>query len=280
MDKHIAMTTEANQRGKIAAEQAIIDQRKREAAARAEVTRELAGYGACPYRRARETAQEFPDADLGWHHAAREQLAALDKAAVMHLQRLEGPHGYKPQAGDPHSPCTCRDPRPGTSGVEDRPYAHDRGCRRNYGQFSGTPDWRTEHGKLTGESTARARPVREGDLLPDPALTPEQEIRAALGTFDDWMLHGGPQVPAWMEPGSILAEPGRCRECHLGHAAVSGGLCTYCQLRTRVTRASLRNQPEPRRERGMQVVTVLCLLLAAVGFWLALYLIWTGALTP
>ena len=50
MDKHLARLQEAKRRGKTAAEQAITAQRRREAGARAEVTRELAGYGAYPYR--------------------------------------------------------------------------------------------------------------------------------------------------------------------------------------------------------------------------------------
>lgn len=86
---------------------------------------------------------------------------------------------------------------------------------------------------------------------PEPALTPEQEIRAGLEAFDDWLARGGPQLPEWMEPGSVMAEPGRCRECHLGYAAVPGGLCLYCKLRAAGAR-DLRHQDAAKLTRGEQ----------------------------
>src|SRR5438105_6484887 len=50
MDKHIARMMAAKEAGRPGAERAITAQRHREGAARAEVARELAGYGAYPYR--------------------------------------------------------------------------------------------------------------------------------------------------------------------------------------------------------------------------------------
>jgi len=303
MDKHIAKTMEANERGRIAAEQEILAQARREAAARARVTRELAKYGAYPYRAAGEAAQDFLDGTV--HNRGTGKLV---RAWPEYLQRLEGPHGYKAQDTDPHSPCTCRDPKPGTSGIEDRPYAHDQACRRNYGQFSGTPGWRADHPaarKFSHEpgcgcgcekpwkpvSERRAQPGRTGlageicvkdeftrcgcrdcvktarkawEARQDkPALTPEQEIRAELTAFDNWMLHG-PRYPGWMERDE--AEPGRCRECRLGHADATGGLCLYCKLAQQVAREAPRNQELGNRKAAASAM--LTVVMSALGCFL------------
>ena len=153
--------------------------------------------------------------------------ALPDSAEVVkHLTRLEGPHGYKPQDPDPHAPCTCREPKPAQLGLDVHPYVHDQACRRNSGQFAGSPGWRKDQAAI--RTGLKDKPAGDEQGLP---LTPEQEIRAALEAFDDWVLRGGPEVPAWMEPGSILPEPGRCRECHWGYPAAVSGLCLYCKLR-------------------------------------------------
>lgn len=97
-----------------------------------------------------------------------------------------------------------------------------------------------------------------------PALTPEQEIRAGLAAFDAAFVNG-PDLPSWMEPGSISAEPGKCRECHLGSAAENGGLCLYCQLRVHVTRANMEHR-ELTASRGTPSWVVCALLWTALAF--------------
>jgi hypothetical protein len=184
----------ARMRGRIAAGQGITAQAKREAAARAALTREMAGYGAYPYRTAREAAQEFLDG------AVRSRVARK--------------FCHEPGCG-----CGCEKPLKPVSG---------RGAQED-----------------------------------KPALTPEQEIRAELTAFDDWMLNG-PRYPAWMERDE--AEPGRCRECRLGHADVPGGLCLYCKLRSQVTREGVRKalrEPDRKPAAGA-VVTVTLVVLGCI----------------
>ena len=184
----------ARERGRVAAELEITAQVRREAAARAEITREMAGYGACPYRTAREAAQEF-----------------LDSAVRGRGKQL-------------------RDPKHAIS-----------------------------------EKT---------ETVHEPALTPEQEIRAALTAFDDWMLNG-PDLPGWIARDD--PEPGRCRECRLGHADVPGGLCLYCKLAQQVTRKALR-EPERRSLRQRVDAHAILLLVISLGCWLAVALLVAGAL--
>ena len=187
-------------KGKTAAEQEITAQAHREAAGRAQVTREMAGYGAYPYRRAREAAQEFVDHTI---------------------------------------PPGSRKPRP----------------------------------------VRYARPVLAPD--PKPVLTPEQEIRAELAAFDDWMRAGW-DLPDWLQPDATVQEPGKCAGCHLGWAVKGGSLCASCQLRTRVTRANTEHASlAGRQERGSRdhsgwagfTVLATALAAAAVAYSLPLLII-------
>jgi hypothetical protein len=95
------------------------------------------------------------------------------------------------------------------------------------------------------ETTAEETAAMVHRIVPaspaEPVLTPEQEIRAALAAYDTWMLTP-PRYPSWMEPGALAAEPGRCRECRWGYAAVTGSLCTHCLLRVAVTRENLERE--------------------------------------
>lgn len=268
MDKHIAATMEAREKGKRAAEAEITAQAHREAAARAEVTRELAGYGAYPYRTGGKQLR-------GPKHeaATREQ----SRAAIVHLQLLKGPHGYKSQDTDPHSPCTCMHPRPGTSGVEDRPYAHDRACRRNYGQFSGTPGWRADHGELT--SGIEVPPLDGAVTLIEGCRNPDS-VSTCLPPADP--------VAQWQEvtrslvlpdPGQAFTAipdqpPGTCIICRTG-PLFAGNQCWYCHALNGLIRDELRTSNHDHS--GWAVMAALATALAALSVLYSLPVVFVPA---
>lgn len=247
-------------KGRTAAEQVILDQAYREAAGRAQVTRELADCGAYPYRSALADG-------------------AIDEPGDRHERRwIPAPCKCKPPVWtlDDHDPgcqfrvvneavravdepgdCTCKPPawNPGSP----RWAAHDVKCPMR--------------ARLCGEAARKGYEdglkMKAAASASDPALTPEQEIRRELAAYDTWMV-SGPEIPPWMDPSSIAAEPGKCRECHLGYAAQDGGLCTYCQLRTMVTRANTeRRELAASQERGMSRSGAAGLAMVSLGFALS-----------
>lgn len=211
MNKHIAAAMTARERGKRAAEAEIIAQRKREAAARAEVTRELAYWGAYPYRAS--------DGGLG---GAEPVLAT--------------------GAGD----CTCGPPYGSY---------HLTGCPGGIE----VPSLGGAAVMIEGEPAEPADPVAQWREVTRSLVLPDYGQRIA--TIPD-------------QP------PGTCINCRTG-PLFSGNQCWYCNALDDLRLGQSRlDQAERSRERAVQVTTILCLLLAAVVFWLGLYLIWTGALTP
>jgi hypothetical protein len=246
MDEDIAAVMETRERGRIAAGQEITAQRRREADARAEVTREMAGYGAYPYRVAREAAQEFLD---GAVHS-----------------RGTG--------------CTCRPPawNPGS------PYwaAHNVDCpmrarlcaeaaRKARQEKPGRPAARIAREICVKDEFTRcgcrdctAPPALANDEQGLPFTDPVQEIRAALAEYDTWRLNGPVYPPELcLLPGQHPT--GKCRECHLGDA-MRDSLCYWCLLAQQVAREKPR---KPARGAAAAAVSaVLTILVTALGCFL------------
>jgi hypothetical protein len=237
-DKHLAAVMNAKERGKAAAEQAVTGQRRREAAAWAQVTREMAAYGVYPYRMAREEAAAMvprkPD---------REPGCGKPGASVMPARRYPCPSCEFPFASPLGSTrcqyCGYQGPADSEQVIVLTPREKEK-LRSGTGCICGTAGF--SNLRTHPESCRWRRAVEQGirglnqvqvpaESAPPPelVLTPEQEIVAALREFDTWAL-AGPQFPPELQD-TGTAPDGTCRECHLGLIVnKAAGLCFWCQL--------------------------------------------------